>query len=205
MMKANNHLRQLHRILCTSLLKQRFPAPTFLLCWKLSWLLCLNLSHSSLLHTELGHSGKLIRFPVILRCIYILYGHVPIHITIIPLLLGTLKLIWCASEPHRHSQPTEKQRDQALPLTHWTCKHSPPHTHSSATAPSLRAIFYSYLCDKTKPNCLKQLENRPTPFPLYPPSKKNRKQKIAVSAKQALNTLHSISLKQLLRSQPRIT
>lgn len=102
-----------------------------------------------------------------------------------------------------HIHNPENQRDQAVQFTH-NAQRQPP-THRGATAPS--PIFCSYLCNKSKPNCSKQLENRLTPT--LSPSPQNRKlyikKKIAVSAKQALKTLHSISLKQLLRSQPRIT
>lgn len=55
---------------------------------------------------------------------------------------------------------------RGFPLAHWIYKDNFPHTHSSVTAPSLRTIFHPYhSIHNSKPDCLKQLENRLTPIP----------------------------------------
>lgn len=72
-----------------------------------------------------------------------------------PITVGYFKINLLLLKPHWHPQPSEKPRDQALPLTHPMYKDNVLHMHSTATAPSARTILPFYLCDKSKPRVFK--------------------------------------------------
>lgn len=64
--------------------------------------------------------------------------------------------------------------------------------HSSATAHLLRTISRSYLCNKSKPNCLKQLENRLIPTRAPPPQIENTKNSCSCQASTEYTAFHFI-------------
>lgn len=71
-----------------------------------------------------------------------------------------------------HIHNPKNQRDQAVQFTHNVPRQPPPHRGATAPVP----IFHSYLCNKSKPNCSKQMENRLSPT-LPPPQNRKLKKK----------------------------